>query len=232
MSPLTHRFVALLVAILLTVALLIVVNRTAETETSAEKEGGLSGEVYRGDEENWEAHYDTAEYVYGKEPARFVKEHVDLLPMGRVLDIAMGEGRNSVFLAKKGFQVEGVDLSTRALAKALKLAKENGVSIRTIHAELRNYAIEPESYDVILNINFLMRELIPRIRAGLRHGGVVVFENATTDQLNLPGAQILPKKELLEPGELKRLFNGFDILVYREFIEEKEAKAYLVARKP
>ncbi len=60
-------------------------------------------------------------------PARFLVENLNLLPKGRALDVAMGYGRNAVFLAQAGFEVEGVDISPEGAAAALKAAKEAGV---------------------------------------------------------------------------------------------------------
>jgi 2-polyprenyl-3-methyl-5-hydroxy-6-metoxy-1,4-benzoquinol methylase len=88
------------------------------------------------------------------EPALFLVEHIGLLPRGLVLDVAMGEGRNAVYLAKMGFSVEGVDRSADAVQKALELAVSNGVTIRAEVADLeKNYQIKPDTYDVIICFN-------------------------------------------------------------------------------
>ena len=55
------------------------------------------------------------------------KEHIDLLPKGKALDIAMGEGRNGVFPATRGFHVTGLDISERGLKKATALAEAQRV---------------------------------------------------------------------------------------------------------
>lgn len=159
-------------------------------------------------------------------------ENVDILPVGRALDIAMGEGRNAVFLAKKGFVVEGVDLSEVAIRKAKRLAKENKVEILTIAADLNTYQIKPETYEVILNIQYLQRSLVPQIKRGLKRGGVVVFENQTLDQLSLPNSSGVRRDYLLRAGELKELFKEFKILHYSEKNDGKQAVARLVAMKP
>jgi tellurite methyltransferase len=179
----------------------------------------------------WDALFDRRTYVYGKEPAAFLRDHIQLLPVGRALDIAMGEGRNAVFLAKKGFQVEGVDISEVAIRKAKFLAKENRVSIKTIRADLTTYSISSGNYDAIININYLQRSLIPEIKKGLRKGGIVVYENPTVAQIDNPGGLHLPRDTLLEKGELKRLFKEFEILLYREVNDGKDARASLIARK-
>ena len=55
-------------------------------------------------------------------PTEFLRNNIGLLQKGRVLDVAMGKGQNAVFLAKMGFDVEGVDVSLEAVNDALKLA--------------------------------------------------------------------------------------------------------------
>jgi tellurite methyltransferase len=184
------------------------------------------------DKSRWDALFSTRSYVYGKEPAAFLRDNVQLLPMGKALDIAMSEGRNGVFLATKGFTVDGVDISDVALRKAQRLARENRVTITTINADLNHYVIKPENYDVIININFLLRSLVPQIKRGLKKGGVVVFENQTVEQLNNPGGHSVPRDFLLRKGELKELFRDFQVLVYREINDGKTAMAGLIAKKP
>lgn len=191
----------------------------------------VSGDDSEGDRNQWDALFSKRSYVFGKEPAEFLRDHVDLLPVGRVLDIAMGEGRNAVYLAKKGFSVEGVDISEVAIRKAKRLARENRVSITTISADLTRYTIKPDYYEVIVNINYLQRSLIPQIKKGLKKGGIVVYENHTVDQLKNAAGQNMRRDYLLDKGELKEFFKDFEILVYRETNDGKNAVASLIARK-
>ena len=84
----------------------------------------------------WDQRYAVGEYVYGTRPNDFLTSVVDRLPMGRVLCLAEGEGRNAVFLAEQGFEVTAVDSSAVGLAKARKLAGQRGVHIETVVADL------------------------------------------------------------------------------------------------
>lgn len=192
----------------------------------------VTGDNSEGERTRWDAVFNTGHYVYGKEPAEFIKKNIHRFKPGRALDIAMGEGRNAVYLAKKGFQVDGVDYSEVALRKARLLAKEHNVSIHTINQDLSKYRIQPGYYDLIVNINYLQRSLYRQIKNGLKPGGILVFENWTTDQLKNKNAQSLPKEYLLERGELKRVFSDFEIIVYHEQNDGKNAVASLIARKP
>lgn len=192
----------------------------------------LTGDGDFGDDRTaWDRTYQRKGYVFGKDPAPFLRDNVGRLPKGRALDIAMGEGRNAVFLAKKGFLAEGVDISTVGLRKARRLAAENGVKITAVAADLNKYKITPGRYQVILNFYYLQRSLIPQIKAGLAPGGVVVFEAHTAAQRDNPGARGWDKEFLLEPGELKKAFAEFEILHYTETNDGTNAVASLIAKK-
>lgn len=193
----------------------------------------ITGDDPEDERSHWDTIFNTATYVYGTEPFPFLKENISLLPVGKALDLASAEGRNTVFLAKRGFQVTGVDYSEVALAKARRLAHANRVSIKTVNADLTDYTITPNSYDVILNIDFLQRSLIPQIKRGLKHGGVVIYVGETEDQLkNEVGKAITHREKLLKHGELKELFKDFHVMVYKETNDGNEAYANLIAKKP
>lgn len=209
-----------------------------ETSSQREEGGRISRLMYiTGDSEfaddraAWDKTYNRRDYVFGKEPSPFLVKNVDKLPKGLALDIASGEGRHAVYLAKKGFQVEAVDISSVGLRKAQKLAAENGVKIKTINADLTKYKIEPNKYSVIINFYYLQRSLFPQIIAGLKKGGMLVFKSNTVDQLKNPDAKDFEKKYLLELGELKKAFSELEILHYSETNDGKKAVANLVARK-
>lgn len=180
----------------------------------------------------WDRLFSTQDYVFGTEPAAWLSNHIAQIPVGPALDIAMGEGRNSVFLAKKGFAVEGVDISEVATRKALRLARDHGVEIRTTIADLNTYRIPTDRYSLIVNIQYLQRSLVPAIQAGLKKGGIVVYENTTEDELRRQPNRNLERDQLLKPGELRQLFSALEILDYREGPSENgEITARLVARK-
>jgi len=178
--------------------------------------------------------YKGREYAFGMEANPFLRRHIHLLAKGRALDIAAGEGKNAVFLAQHGFEVEAVDISHVGLKKARNLAREKGVKIKTLLADLDHYQIEKSRYALISNFYFLDRRLIPQIKKGLQKGGKVVFETYTQEQKSLGRGPRHPQY-LLGPNELLKLFKGLRILFYREGIfregREKKAIASLIAEK-
>ena len=189
----------------------------------------------RSDQKRWDERFRKKEFAFGKEANPFLKRHIALLPKGKALDIATGEGRNAIFLAQNGFDVEAVDISKMGLRKARKLAKEMGVKIRTFDVDLDTYQIKKGQYDLIANFYFLKRSLIPKIKKGLKKGGRVIFETYVLEHRNLGTGGPKETKYFLKPNELLRLFDGFRILRYREGIfregGKRKAIASLIAEK-
>ena len=166
-----------------------------------------------------------------REPAQLLVGNLDLLPTGRVLDVAMGIGRNAVYLAQKGFDVEGVDISPEAVHSALVHAREAGVTLKARVADLEgNYHLTKNAYDVIICFNYLQRSLITQIKDGLHREGIVVYETFTVDQARF-GKPTNPNY-LLKHNELLALFDDFRCLYYREGIfQEGKALASIIAKK-
>ena len=188
------------------------------------------------DQDRWDKRYRARSFALGKEANPFLKRYVRLLPTGKALDIATGEGRNAVFLAQHGCEVDAVDISPIGLAKARRLARQAGVKIHPCLADLDRFLIPEEHYDLIADFYFLSRRLIPKIKKGLRTGGTVIFETYLTDQRHLATGGPQDPKYFLKHNELLRLFKGFRILIYREGIfkehGKKRAIASLIATKP
>ena len=189
----------------------------------------------KADQKRWDKRFGRKEFALGKEPNPFLKKHIHLLPKGKALDMATGEGRNAVFLAQNGFEVDAVDISEKGLKKAKKIAREKGVKINTFLVDLDQYQIEKERYDLIANFYFLRRRLIPRIKKGLKKGGKVIFETYLLEHRKLGTGGPKQTKYFLKPNELLGLFKNFRILFYREGIFKeagrKKAIASLIAEK-
>lgn len=136
----------------------------------------------------WDQRYGEAGFAYGTEPNDFLVEQAGLIPRGKVLCLAEGEGRNAVYLATLGHEVTAVDASSVGLEKAARLAKERGVELKTQVADLANYHIEPLSYTSVVSI---WCHVPPAVRVPLHRavvdallpGGLLVLEAYTPRQL-------------------------------------------------
>lgn len=136
----------------------------------------------------WDERYNMPEYAYGKEPNEFLTSQVEIIPRGRTLCLAEGEGRNAVFLAEHGHEVTAVDASAIGLTKAERLAQEHGVTITTLVKDLADFDIEVDSWDAIISIFAhvppdIRKALHRKIVTGLKSGGMLVLEAYTPDQI-------------------------------------------------
>lgn len=136
----------------------------------------------------WDERYGSEHYLYGVEPNAFLVANEPSLPQGRVLCLADGEGRNSVFLAATGRCVTSVELTEAGTTKARKLAAERDVVVDAIVADLADYDLGPGRWDVIVSI---FAHMPPAIRArlhrrvveALRPGGLFLLEAYTPEQI-------------------------------------------------
>lgn len=161
------------------------------------------------DRRKWNDRYDCSSWYHGLNPARFLAENIDFIksrcPGRRAFDVACGEGRNSIFLARHGFRVTAVDISEKGIGKGSERMREEGLMIDFQVAELEGYLFN-ENFDLIININFLLRDLIPKMVDVLNPGGIILFDSI----LDAPTLMGQHRKEfLLQPGELNHLFSPF-----------------------
>src|SRR5918911_1163763 len=102
------------------------------------------------DAAGWDRRYAEQDSVFPPEPNPFLVELVSPLAPGRALDLAAGEGRNALWLARRGWQMTAVDFSRVGLQKAERRARAAGVEMDYVHANLYDYVPSPESYDLVL----------------------------------------------------------------------------------
>ena len=181
------------------------------------------------DQSRWDKYYDIEEFLFGTEPIRFLKENIHLLPKGKALDLAMGEGRNGVYLATQGFDVLGLDISSLGLNKAHKLAEHHNVKIETQVVDQEGYQLEKNAYDLIICTYYMQRDLFDRAKESIKPGGLILIETYNIDYLRYAS---FSKKYLLEHNELLEIFKDFKIIRYQAYDDGKEAYSSIIAQKP
>jgi tellurite methyltransferase len=151
-------------------------------------------------------------------PTRLLVETARTLKPGRALDLACGTGRNAVWLAEHGWQVTAVDRSPIAIP---------GVDTHVADLEKHEFPILEAAWDLIVAAYYLQRDLFEPIKQGVKRGGIAiaivhVFE---------PGHE--QSRFSLQPGELAKYFDGWEILHYREgkSTDHHRAVAEIVARR-
>ncbi|MBH48896.1 MAG: SAM-dependent methyltransferase [Halobacteriovorax sp.] len=181
----------------------------------------------------WDSKYSDTKYVFGKKPAKFLAQNYDFIPSeSKVLDMGMGEGRNAVFLARKGYKVTGIDISSVAVKKAKMLADEYGVRINTVVASMNKYKIQDGAFDAIICFYYVDRALHERMLSWLKPGGILIYESHTDLQKTVKGSERYDQEYLLRPSELLSMFKGMKILKYEEPLHTGEFTASIILKKP
>ena len=154
----------------------------------------------------WDQRFSGDDYLFGREPNDYLRSKAPLLPAGgSVLCVADGEGRNSVWLAQQGFNVQAFDISEVGVAKARLLASEAGVSVDYTVADCEQYDWAAQSHDgvVAIFIQFADPELRARLFAkmvrALKPGGVLILQGYTPRQLDYKTGG---------PGQLSHLYTA------------------------
>ena len=137
----------------------------------------------------WDERYSVSEYVYGEQPNSYLKEQLETLPVGKILFVGEGEGRNSVYAAKQGWKVSAYDLSVEGKKKAERLAYKHNVEIDYHVGELHDLDYQKEQFDVIALIfthfpSELRTAIHNELATLLPAGGVVIMEVFSKKQLN------------------------------------------------
>ena len=130
--------------------------------------------------EKWNNRYSSEEYYFGKEPNEFFKEEIEKLTPGKALFIGDGEGRNSVYAAKIGWNVDCIDISETGKEKAENLAKENNIEINYQIEDAIEYNYPKETYDAIVIIYFHIEEefrekIHKQVIDSLKMNGTLIF---------------------------------------------------------
>ncbi len=159
-----------------------------------------------------------------------LENYVKHSKVGNALDLACGTGRNTHFLENLGFTIDAVDLSDYALGKI-----KDSPNIKKIEADLDSYDLQKNSYDLIVNTNYLNRRLMAQMIEALKDGGLIIFETFI-EAHEKPEQGSMNPDYLLEKNELLKAFMDLDIIFYEEkdginMRGEKNRTASLVAKK-
>lgn len=182
------------------------------------------------DAARWNERYRGSMESAFEHPRDFLIEQAGYLPdRGLALDVAMGLGGNAGYLLQRGLGVIGLDVSE----VGLRQAKTRLPQLMAVAMDATRFCLVGVKFDVILNFYFLQRGIWPIYRRLLKPGGVLIMETLTQDTL-----QYRPDYNsdyLLAPNELRRAFDDWEILVYREGVRSVEVDsprvvASLVAR--
>lgn len=163
-------------------------------------------------------------------PNAFLARTVDGLKPGRALDVAMGQGRNAVFLAKQGWEVTGYDISDTGLEVARSTAEKAGLRIRAVHASHDDFEFGREQWDLVV-MTYALADMenatfLRRLKDSLRPGGIVLVE-----QMNAGGTGKGPANALYRSFQDLRVIHYEDVVDTAEWGLQKMRIGRIVAQK-
>lgn len=172
----------------------------------------------------WDERYSLKDYIYGTQPNQFFKEQIDKLTAGKILMVGEGEGRNAVYAAKLGWQVDALDSSSVAREKAMSLAEQNKVSINYQVADIHSYNFPVNTYDAVgiifLHINETLTEseiLYKKLTGSLKNDGRIILELFSKNQL---GKKTGGPQDLSLLYSVEQIHKNFSTLTHEVLYEE------------
>jgi SAM-dependent methyltransferase len=178
----------------------------------------------------WDNRYSSEDFVYGTVPNDFFKSEIDKLPPGKLLALAEGEGRNGIYAASLGWEVDAVDFSSVAREKALKLASEKNAIINYIVSDLADFQPPVNTYTAVSMIFMHLNQGLSKIvhkKAidSLRPGGKIILEVYHKEQLGKASGGPQNYDMLYSIEEIKENFNSLKIeKLEKEVLHLNESK--------
>ncbi|HEX4451511.1 MAG TPA: methyltransferase domain-containing protein [Kofleriaceae bacterium] len=163
-------------------------------------------------------------------PNKLLVSTIEKLPPGTALDLMCGQGRNALYEASRGWRATGIDYSAVGIDQARRAASERKLEVELVDADLDKTALGEAKYDLVSMLYAgADPKLIAKAQAALKPGGTFVYEYFAAGVATMEGAK---------PGELAKLFDGYDITLDEQVDDVPDwamAHAKLqrfVARKP
>lgn len=179
---------------------------------------------YMGNKKYWDEKFDTRSDT-PLSPEKSLVENEDCLKKGSVLDIACGDGRNTLFLLKKGFTVTGVDFSNKALERLKMFAERNSYLVNTVQLDLSM----PDSLNnigifdnILINHYRLNREQLKNIKDHLTDEGILfvcgfVHKHKVDSKIR--------KDDLIQPTDFEDILKSFELIKY---VENQDDRGFFV----
>jgi 2-polyprenyl-3-methyl-5-hydroxy-6-metoxy-1,4-benzoquinol methylase len=198
--------------------------------------------------DHWNRRFKGPDFLFGTEPNQWLCNHATAFAsQGRVLCVADGEGRNSVWLAKQGFQVDAFDIADIAVGKARRFAARAGVTVNYQIADCDSFSWPTASYDGVaaIFVQFadptLRERLFRHMAESLRPGGVMILQGYTPKQLEYRTGGPSTVSHLYTSSMLREAFPKLEIIELKEYEAElnegnghcgRSALIGMIARRP
>ncbi len=180
---------------------------------------------------DWDARYREGLYDESVRAHDLVERFAPLIPRRKpVIDVAMGQGRDALFLARSGFSVYGLERSRVAIDLACAAAGAKGVALQAVLGDARSLPFRSGRAGAVLVFSFLERAILGELLRLLAPGGILLYETFLKSQNQMGPCGPKNPDYLLDDGELFERFRSLELLFYEEGIYDEQGKRRAVAR--
>ena len=182
--------------------------------------------TFNNPQHTWNERFAADHYVFGEAPNAYLKSQAAHLVPGTALAVADGEGRNGVWLAQQGLEVDAFDFSENALRKAQALAQSRQVAVNWVHSDWQSFDWRPAHYDNVVGIFFQFATpeerstLFARMLDSLKPGGTLIIQGYTPRQLDFNTGGPGKLAHMYDESLMLDAFGEMDILVLRTYEAE------------
>jgi SAM-dependent methyltransferase len=181
------------------------------------------------DRAKWNQRYRDGEYARRTRPSALLRSWIGRIPAGRALDLACGAGRNALYLAAQGFEVDAVDISGEGLDRARAGARQAGLQVNWLERDLDEPLPLEHLYQLILIVRYVNLPLIHRLTANLAPGGYLVCEQHLDSDADVIGPANPSFR--VKPGDLQLAAGGLQIHHLEEaLVKDPDGRTAALAR--
>ena len=189
----------------------------------------------KADQAKWDERYCAGAFAERTHPSVLLEAWISRLPpgcgcsRGRALDLACGAGRNSLFLARHGFEVTGIDVSSEGLKRAAASAEHEGLDVTWMRHDLDDGLPAWGPFDVVCLFRYFNADVIRRLPSLLATSGILMVEEHLATDQSVAGPS--NPAFCVQPGELRRLLPGLAVLHQEEgIIADPDGRRVAIAR--
>ena len=182
--------------------------------------------AFQNPQQIWNQRFAAEHYVFGEAPNAYLQSQAAHLSPGNALAVADGEGRNGVWLAQQGLQVDAFDFSDNAIRKARVLAQSRQVNVNFVCSDWQSFDWRPAHYDNVVGIFFQFAApeerslLFARMLDSLKPGGTLIIQGYTPRQLDFNTGGPGKLAHLYDEALMLDAFGQLDILDLRTYEAE------------
>jgi SAM-dependent methyltransferase len=184
---------------------------------AAAQEQTQAQDTHAGERKAYDEIYSTNRNIFSTAPNAFMVRMITGRKPGRVLDVAMGQGRNALWLASHGWTVTGFDISPVAIEEARKAAAKQGVHIEAVVSPYEEFDWGKEKWDLIVFSYYFPQAALPKVWDSLRPGGLILVEGFHIDT-----ARVRPVGGGYHNNELFQVLQNYRMLVYEDVQDRQE----------